>query len=220
MKCTTCSREIKPIVAFDIDGTLGDYHGHFALFAEQYLQRRLPRVTNWSSDQEFSEFLEIEKEEYRRIKLAYRQGGLKRSMPLYQGMIDRVQQARADGCEVWLTTTRPWMSHNNLHPDTRFWLDRAGLEFDSLLYDEDKYRVLAEATDPDRVILIVDDLPEQWRAAARIFGDGVPVIAATTYNRWFHRGAVIPLACNAAMLSPVISDRVARWHKGHRYIHV
>jgi len=220
MKCTTCSREIKPIAAFDIDGTLGDYHRHFVAFAEQYLQESLPPIIKWESNQEFSDYLGIEKDEYRRIKLAYRQGGLKRSMPIYWGMIERAKQAQKDGCELWLTTTRPWMSHNNLHPDTHFWLQQARLTFDSLLYDEDKYQVLAKAVDPERVILIVDDLPEQWEAAANIFGNVVPVIAATTYNRWFHPGAVIPLAVNGAMLTPIISMRVADWHKARNYVHV
>jgi len=219
MKCTTCSREIKPIVAFDIDGTLGDYHGHFTKFAEMYLQRKLPHPAKWHSKQEFSDYLAIEKEEYRRIKLAYRQGGLKRSMPIYEPMIARVQQAAREGCEVWLTTTRPWMSHNNLHPDTRFWLDRAGVPSDPLLYDAERYQGRAQATDPERGILFGDAPPEQGEAASNIFGVEVPVIAATTYNRWFRPGSVSPLAVNAAMLSPLIQMRVSRWRAGYNHLH-
>jgi hypothetical protein len=35
--CTRCSSVVKPLVAVDIDGTLGDYHTHFLNFAREYL---------------------------------------------------------------------------------------------------------------------------------------------------------------------------------------
>jgi hypothetical protein len=232
MKCSSCSREVKPIIAFDIDGTLGDYHGHFRRFAQQYLQRVLPdlwhvpppdegishRPYGWESNQEFSEYLGIEKEEYRRIKLAYRQGGLKRSMPVYNEMANCVHQAAEAGCEIWLTTTRPWMSHNNLHPDTEFWCKQAGIWYDSLLYDEDKYQVLADAVDHERVLLIVDDLPEQWDAAAVVFGVEVPVLKATTYNRWYSRSPHVGISQNGAMLSATIRLRMEEWKRKHAMV--
>ena len=37
MKCSSCSAPVAPVVAIDIDGTLGDYHQHFIEFAEQWL---------------------------------------------------------------------------------------------------------------------------------------------------------------------------------------
>ena len=37
MKCTECGRELRPVVAIDIDGTLGDFHGHFIKFIVDYL---------------------------------------------------------------------------------------------------------------------------------------------------------------------------------------
>ena len=39
MLCTSCSAVIRPVVAFDLDGSLGDYHNHFLNFAEGYLDR-------------------------------------------------------------------------------------------------------------------------------------------------------------------------------------
>ena len=85
MLCTHCSRPVTPVVACDIDGTLGDYHAHFVNFAQQYLGRKLPLVENYQSNRRFAEYLGISLPEYRTIKLAYRQGGLKRSMPIFVG---------------------------------------------------------------------------------------------------------------------------------------
>src|SRR5262245_39208577 len=118
MRCSHCSMPVKPIVSFDIDGTLGDYHGHFANFAQGYLGRSLPRDFPGG---DFSEYLRIDKGTYRQIKLAYRQGGMKRTMPAYNRMGHIVQLAKEWGCEVWLMTTRPYLRLDNVDPDTRFW---------------------------------------------------------------------------------------------------
>ena len=177
-------------------------------------------MTSWSSDQEFSDYLGIEKEEYRRIKLAYRQGGLKRSMPVYHDMVRVVQESHALGYEIWLTTTRPWQSHNNIHPDTKFWLERANLDgiYHHMLFDEDKYQILANAVDPGRVLAVVDDLPEQWDAAVVAFGYDVPLLKATTYNKWFSSNHLKANACNAAMLSAQLYLRSQEWHKTHALV--
>lgn len=72
-----------PVVALDIDGTLGDYHGHFIRFAEQYIGRKLPDPYEITNGIPLHKYLHISKATYRQVKLAYRQGGMKRSMPVY-----------------------------------------------------------------------------------------------------------------------------------------
>lgn len=168
MLCTNCSTEIKPIVAIDIDGTLGDYHGHFALFAWQYHFR--PVISgHWDGTGDFEDWLGLTRSEYREAKLAYRQGGGKRLMPVYTGSRGLLMECIVAGAEVWLTTTRPWMRHDSTDPDTRSWLERNQLPYHHLLYDDQKYPRLDDLVDGQRVCMVLDDLAEQWDVAEECF---------------------------------------------------
>lgn len=182
MLCSECSNVIKPVVVLDIDGTLGDYHAHFYKFACDYEARTLPPF--YDGTMEMHEWWNMELEHYRMVKLAYRQGGMKRSMPIFphaQGLVNRL---RAMGAEIWITTTRPYLRLDNIDPDTRFWLERNFIEYDGLMYDEDKYLRLAERIDTNRVVAVLEDLPEQYDQAAEAFGDHVPLLRSGQHNLW------------------------------------
>lgn len=190
MLCSKCGTTIRPVVAVDIDGTLGDYHGHFFRFAKGYLGRDVPDIAAYHGQCEFKEWFcavfSCDIRTFRDCKLAYRQGGLKRNMPKFPGASAFIRALRRDA-EVWLTTTRPYLRLDNVDPDTREWLDRSRIHYDGLLYDEDKYTVLAERVDPARVVAVVDDLPEQYDAAAVVFGDHVPLMIERDHNKEVHR---------------------------------
>lgn len=207
MLCSQCSAPIRPIVACDIDGTLGDYHGHFVMFASHYVGKRLPRADQYQSNRRFAEYLGISLAEYRTIKLAYRQGGMKRSMPIYMGSQALIRMIQNAGCELWLTTTRPYLRLDNIDPDTRFWLERHGIKFHGLLYDEDKYQVLADHVEPARVALVIDDLPEQIRAAATYFGSEQVALAANPHNEWV-KGT--PRYSHTDLMH-LVRDKVRQW---------
>ena len=185
MKCSECSNIIKPIVAIDIDGTLGDYHTHFIKFAEAYLNMR-PFTSSYMGEGSFKDwFMETygcDETTWQTIKLAYRQGAQKRSMPAYPDAQWLVNNLRWDEVEVWLTTTRPYLRLDGVDPDTRAWLDREGIEFDGLLYDEDKYNVLADRVDPERVVAVLDDLVEMYDTAQQLFGKDVPILRKQQFN--------------------------------------
>lgn len=154
----------RPLVALDIDGTLGDYHGHFLRFAEGWLGRAMPDPAKINPGFPLWEFMEVDRTTYRAIKLAYRQGGLKRSMPAYPHAAELTAAIRDTGAEVWICTTRPYQRHDSIDPDTQEWLRRNEIIWDSLLYDYvgrkySKYEELARQAGR-RVAMIVDDLPE------------------------------------------------------------
>lgn len=167
MKCTACSKEIKPVVAIDIDGTLGDYHGHFNEFAGDWLgpeyyvpahnatyDGRVPH-REW-----FCAVFGVDVTTFRAIKLAYRQGGLKRTMPIFRGAGYLLDQIRKRDAEVWLTTTRPWDRYDRIDPDTREWLRRHDLPYDALIFDEEDKMGALHRQVGDRVALVLDDLRE------------------------------------------------------------
>jgi len=211
MLCTQCSRPITPVVACDIDGTLGDYHGHFINFAQQYLQRKLPSAEGYQSNRRFAEYLGISLPEYRTIKLAYRQGGMKRSMPLFPGSLSLLRAIQESGCELWLTTTRPYLRLDGIDPDTRFWLERHNIHSSGLLYDEDKYERLVKTIDRERVVLVIDDLTEQIASATTQYGRERVVLYANQHNSW-----VSPfLRYTHRQLERVVEERVAKWRQAH-----
>jgi hypothetical protein len=223
MLCSRCSEIVKPVVAVDIDGTLGDYHTHLIDFMQAYLgvddspwlekygfgYDGSIKMSEWAN-----RIYGIDHKTYEQIKLAYRQGGQKRSMPLYKGVQHVTQQLRSLGVELWLTTTRPYLRLDGVDPDTRFWLDRHGIGYDGLLYDQDKYRVLAERISVERVIAVLDDLPEQYDAAAEVFGDHVPILRSTRYNRAIIRPQMTDQLAAAGML---IRNCVFEWEVKHVY---
>lgn len=162
--------EGKPIVALDIDGTLGDYHSNFISFCRLYFGQSFVEPTVDNPGLPLWEFLDLSKRDYRDAKLAYRQGGWKRWMPCYSGADELTRRIRSAGAEVWLCTTRPYLRLDNVDPDTREWLRRNKIQYDALLFDpaheEDgtKYDELARQAGA-RVCSVVDDLPEMIEAA-------------------------------------------------------
>lgn len=170
-----------PVVAIDVDGTIGDYHAHFLRFAADWYGRDMPDPSDINPGLPLHKFMRTSKATYRQCKLAYRQGGLKRSMPAYPGASDLTTMVRKAGAELWITTTRPYLRLDNIDPDTRHWLRRHGIQYDAVIYGERKYRDLARIVGADRVAAVLDDLPEQVAVADSL---GLPTILRDQpYNR-------------------------------------
>lgn len=154
---------LRPVVAVDVDGTLGEYHEHFAEYAEMFLQKPVHR--HWQGDIAYWRCFGVSKAKYREMKLGYRQGRMKRSMPVRPGAVAFAGAVRAAGAELWVTTTRPWLRLDNIDPDTQFWLQHNRIRYDGVLYGESKYRDLVSLVGINRVVAVLDDEPEQVRRA-------------------------------------------------------
>lgn len=215
MKCTDCSAGIKPVVAVDIDGTLGQYHAHFLCFADAYLGD-VAGPMSYAGREPFREWFcrewQVDSRTWGDIKLAYRQGAQKRSMPAYPGVADLTRRITELGAELWMTTTRPHLRLDNVDPDTRFWLEKQGVRYQYMLYDEDKYEQLANLVDRERVVAVLDDLPEQVQAAARLFGPGAVIMRSTRWNwewTWEQKAGTL---LEAAVL---IEYKINEWRAKH-----
>jgi hypothetical protein len=174
---------LAPVVAFDLDGTLGDYYAHFEWFASLYTQRTVKAHFEPEMQGDYCRALGMEKEMYRDIKLAYRQGGMKRCMPVFRYSRALVSLVRTLGVQVWICTTRPYLRLDNIDPDTRFWLDRNIGRVDGLLYGEEKYQDLVDIVGRDRVLAIYDDLPENIIDANKM--DIPCIMRSGPQNAWF-----------------------------------
>lgn len=210
MQCSTCSAKVTPILAVDLDGTLGDYHNHFTHFAASWLGQHLP--LSYDGSIPFHRYLGLDIDLYRQIKLAYRQGGMKRTMKPLEGAGELVRGASNLGAEIWVTTTRPYMRLDNVDPDTREWLRRYDLPFDHMLYDDDKYEQMAAQVDSERVVAIVDDLPEQIEAAARWFGREVPL---QPQHRWNSGAMSFAPGGTLVQVAATVASRITEWYEDH-----
>lgn len=195
MLCSACSQKIVPIVAVDIDGTLGDYYGLYTWFAERYLG--YPLVNKYDGSEEFSDHLLIKKDVDRDIKLALRQSGMKRDMIPYAGAAVFMDRLRTMGVEIWIATTRPWLRLDNIDPDTREWLERFRIPYDYMIYGEDKYEDLVDRVDNHRILGVVDDLREQCEKAATALMNPEKVWQIErTHNAgdvWMNRGPFVSI---------------------------
>jgi hypothetical protein len=174
--------EGKPVVALDIDGTLGDFHSHFLWFAAHWLGKPMPYATDINPGLRLHKFMGVTLREYRECKLAFRQGGVKRWMPCYEGASELVTALRRAGAEVWICTTRPYLRLDSIDPDTREWLRRNKMKYDAILYGDDKYRELWRQAGP-RVAGVLEDLPELWKEARMLFPGALVCLREQPYNR-------------------------------------
>jgi len=208
-------RSDAPVVAWDIDGTLANYYEHFHRFAEQYTLRNLEVNWNRRYRGEFSEALGLEKEEYRRIKLAYRQGGQKRMLtPLpHAGAV--IRELRSKGVQVWICTTRPWNSLANIDPDTQFWLETHIGRVDGVIYGEEKYEDLIEQVGKERILGVVDDLPENVKRAAQL---GLNWALMTgQHNEWYREQMTPEEHSGHVVKSPVAAgDKIKGWLREYK----
>lgn len=220
MLCSQCHNPLKPVVAVDVDGTLGDYHGHFLRFAAEWLGLGLEPLLDGSIHMyegvfPFRIYCEklfgIDAATYRQIKLAYRQGGMKRTMPIFDGARALCWSIRDAGAEMWVTTTRPYLSLDNIVPDTVEWLRRHEIEYDGILFDEDKYAKLRDRVDSGRVVAVLDDLGEMYDAAANELGSDVPVLVHGKFNYQVRR----PLMCSLDSSADIVLWRIREWRENH-----
>lgn len=166
MKCSECSGIITPVVAIDIDGTLGNYYYHFSSFFSSYYNVHIPHEYTGATEYwEYFKSMGFSRNDYREAKLAYRQGGQKRTMPCFQGARELTNDLHKKGVEIWITTSRPYLRLDNIDPDTREWLRRNDIHYDGMIYGKDKYSQLMNNLGKSRIVTVLDDLPEMFDQA-------------------------------------------------------
>ena len=155
-----------PIVALDLDGTLGDYHRHFERFAQMWTGRDI--VWDAEVNGPFYRQLGMSKAVYIQCKLAYRMGGMKRSIPMFEGAAELSRAVRGAGVAIAACTTRPYLAMSTIDLDTQHWLRRNAIKVDHILYGEHKYRDLVKSVGRSRVVCALDDDLSQLGVAERL----------------------------------------------------
>jgi hypothetical protein len=214
MNCTECGRSILPVIAVDIDDTLSDYSGSLLRFANDYLDLQQSRTfyLNYDGSKRLAEYLGIDDATYRSMKVAYRQGGQKRLQAPMPGALALMTALYMLPAEIWLTTTRPYLRFDSTDPDTRFWLERYGIKYDHLLYEDDKYERLADIVGRDRVAIVLDNDADQCMRATEL---GMPALQVGSD---FNRAPIATFSNRVEGLSHAgekILDHLEQWKDSH-----
>jgi hypothetical protein len=132
-------------------------------------------------------------------------------MPIFPDAVRVCHAIRNAGAELWITTTRPYLSLDNIVPDTVEWLRRHEIIYDGMLFDEDKYAQLANRVDSSRVVAVLDDLPEMCEAASKIlhYGTDAPILVAGQYNQ----SAKWPTKMSLADAGQTTIRRIENWEE-------
>lgn len=211
MKCEHCHNHVRPVVALDIDGTSANWHASFLQFLESYLGVSEESWWDYNGQGELSEWLMLDKRTYQEAKLAFRSGGFKRWMEPREGLGGFVDTCNRLGCDLWITTTRPWLRLDNMDPDTREWLRRNEVPYKGLLYDDAKYEQLCEAVDRDRVVLVLEDQSDQYQSARAV---GLPVaLMGSNWNRYYWAGKTVVQGFGAA--NAMLERNMILWRDKH-----
>jgi hypothetical protein len=202
----------------DIDGTMADWETEWFNFAAIWLDLldKLPHWLEWDGVGELSNYMGLDKEVYRTVKLAFRQGGFKRWIRPYPQLPSLVNGIHELGAELWITTTRPYLRLDNMDPDTREWLRRNNVEYHGLIYGEDKYLQLGQAVGSDRVAAVLDNEASCYRRALGL--EYSPILRRTKYNRNVlthrHHGTIYQAHGFGEALA-MITERVEKWRANH-----
>lgn len=203
----------RPVFGLDIDGTMGDYHTHFWEFAQAWCGKVLASPLAYDGSVPFWRHLGLSKATYRRVKLAYRQGGLKRSMPVFPFAAELTRALRRRGAVVVMCTTRPYLHLSNIEPDTVEWLRRNRIQYDHIIMGEHKYRDLARQYGKARIVAVVDDLPEMMDQARSV---GLRShLKDATYNRQ-HEMTDGHRAKHLTDILHALDDDLDSWEGQHR----
>lgn len=158
----------RPWFGIDIDGVFGRYHEHFLKCAEMFLQRPMPDPKFINPLLPLHKHMGVPKATYRQIKMAYRQGRWKRSMPVDPYAREMTVRLRRAGARISVCTTRPFNQLGEVDIDTRWWLRHNGIQHDLLIWGPHKYRDFLREVGRENVIAVMDDELEQMMRCQRL----------------------------------------------------
>lgn len=204
---TRIPRHVMPVAGVDIDGTIAKYHSHFTAFANEWTGRALGNPTPYFGEDPFHVYLGLSKRQYREVKLAYRRSGLKRSMPTVFGSEEFVRRLRKN-CRVVFCTTRPYLSIDNIEPDTVEFLRRNGIKYDGLILGHLKYQALRDQYGEENILGVIDDDPAMVRSAIKSRLHARLITRASNSN---HCSNDVPRVTNFVEATNFFDERFNEW---------
>ena len=119
------------ICIFDIDGVLNNYPDCYVDFVNEQLKEN------------FNSLIEIKDSicysDYKYIKELYRTSGYKENLPVKLFAKELLQELKIRGYYIIILSSRPVDKYNELIIQTTNWLKKNNLEYDYLMFGEEKH---------------------------------------------------------------------------------
>ena len=128
----------KKICYLDIDGVLNNYPECWLEFIRMKLLPKDSRTEYILGDLNRAKH-NIPYQEYKDLKWEYRESGYKETIPPNPDASRLTSDLRKLGYHIVIITSRPVKEHPSLFKQTINWLQKNKIEFDDLIFDEDKH---------------------------------------------------------------------------------
>lgn len=174
------SLEGRKVVGVDIDGVLAQYPKSIIDFVND-------RKGTCFKEEDISSYdiftdMGIDTMDGRELRHLYRSSGEKRYIDVYPQAVDFLKRLKEEGYVVVLLTARPYDKYKRIFADTQYWLRNNGLEYDMILWDENKGLRLVKEFGAENIQFFVDDVADN---ANDISGMGIDCyLINKTYNEY------------------------------------
>lgn len=128
--------ENKKVCAIDLDGVVVQYPEFFVEF--------INKKTNANHQNLFDARKNLSNDEYLEMKDAYRQSGVKQTIPLRDGAKEFVEFLKSKDYSVVIITKRPYKKYFRIFADTKANLDSNKIPYDGVIFDSEKHKTIVK----------------------------------------------------------------------------
>lgn len=148
----------RKVVLVDIDNVIADYGGDFLRWATN---GQLSPAPSDLTSLHLNDILQLDPDDYARLKDEWRSQGHKRNMTMLPGAHGALRRLH-EWYDVRLISSRPVDRYKRIASDTVYWLEKNNLyEYvEDIIYAYDKFEAVQKMFVKGRVVAIFDDDPK------------------------------------------------------------
>ena len=139
----------KETVFIDIDGVLATWPNDYINFVNTKLNKNYATLPELKGD--------VDKKLQYDLKSEYRLNGSKRNLGVIEGAKKFLKQLKQCDLNIVLLTARPYKKYFRIYSDTLEWLLKHELEYDCIIFDEEKEKYIINKFYNNGVKFIVED---------------------------------------------------------------
>jgi uncharacterized HAD superfamily protein len=148
--------ESNKIVGVDIDGVLADYPDCFINYVNDKVGTNF-KAEDLDQYNLYEAITDIPTEVMKELKHDFRKSGQLKKVGVLPGAKEFLQSLRNKSYKIVLLSARPYKEYRRIFADTKEWLDKNGLIYDAILWDEDKLNRLIREFGENNVSFFVED---------------------------------------------------------------
>lgn len=144
------------VVGVDIDGVLADYPDCFIDYVNDKVGTDF-KAEDLDQYNLYEAITDIPTEVMKGLKHEFRKSGELKKVGVLPGAKEFLQSLKNKGYKIVLLSARPYKEYRRIFADTKEWLDKNGLVYDAILWDEDKLNRLIREFGENNVSFFVED---------------------------------------------------------------